>query len=127
VSRADLLLSVLRDGKPHARQEVFDRVGFMLTNNAASELRAQGYNVRHSVDGGSHTYRMVSLLEEGEPEAETALLASSVSQAASNELASPSSSGDALDLPRTYSSPGEAGPDNSPTLVPGQLSLLEAA
>jgi len=60
VNRADRLYSVLRDGRPHSRQEVFDRVGFMLTNNAASELRARGVPVEHRKDGGLDVYRLAS-------------------------------------------------------------------
>lgn len=110
MNRADLLLSVLKDGKPHSRHEVFERVGFMLTNNAASELRARGYNVDHGFAGGVHTY---TLLDEG-------------------AAAAPSSSSDAHRAGAAEAlvydtSPGDdAGPE-SLTLDPGQLSLLEAA
>ena len=38
-SRASRLYRVLRDREPHTRREVFEREGFMLTNNAAAELR----------------------------------------------------------------------------------------
>lgn len=50
MNRADRLYSVLRDGRKHSRQEIFDAVGYMLTNNAASELRARGHDVRHLVE-----------------------------------------------------------------------------
>lgn len=49
MNRAAKLHSVLRDGNPHSRRDIFERVGFMLTNNAASELRAEGFNVVHEV------------------------------------------------------------------------------
>jgi hypothetical protein len=140
VNRADLLLSVLRDGRPHSRQDVFDAVGFMLTNNAASELRAQGHNILHSIDGGLHTYQLSSLLEEGDPNEPDGALAvddivamSPVPQAGRRpEPASPSSSGDAHPADAAsspeyaasvVSSPRDAAPD-SPTQVPGQLSIL---
>jgi hypothetical protein len=139
VNRADLLLSVLRDGRPHSRQDVFDAVGFMLTNNAASELRAQGHNILHSIDGGLHTYQLSSLLEEGDPNEPDGALAvddivamSPVPQAGRRpEPASPSSSGDAHPADATKgvsvsSLTRDAAPD-SPTHVPGQLSLLEVA
>jgi len=54
VNRADKMLEVLRDGRPHTRRDLFERCGFFLTNNAAAELRARGYDVRQSrarVDG----------------------------------------------------------------------------
>lgn len=58
VSRADRLYSVLADGRPHSRQEVFERVGFMLTNNAASELRARGVEVEHRIVRKVHVYQL---------------------------------------------------------------------
>lgn len=42
MNRADRLYEVLKDGKPHSRQDIFNRGGFYLSNNAASELRARG-------------------------------------------------------------------------------------
>jgi hypothetical protein len=144
VNRAELLLSVLADGRPHSRHEVFERVGFMLTNNAASELRARGYDVEHKVDGGLHTYHLASLLEGGAPNerasgpeqpapAVETSVASPVPQAGRRpEPASPPSSGDAHHADAAsspeyaasvVSSPRDAAPD-SPTQVPGQLSIL---
>lgn len=76
VSRADRMLEVLKDGRPHSREEIFERVGFMLTNNAASELRARGVEVDHRVERRIHVYQLVGGLDEaaaalspGEPSA----------------------------------------------------------
>lgn len=79
VSRADRMLEVLQDGRPHSREEIFERVGFMLTNNAASELREQGYEVEHRVERRIHTYQLVDGLDEapGPPGTENPLLLSS--------------------------------------------------
>ena len=65
-NRADLMLEVLKDGAVHSRQEIFERVGFMLTNNAASELRDRGLNVVHRVERRIHTYQLVAVSDEGE-------------------------------------------------------------
>lgn len=65
MNRADLLLSVLRDGKPHTRQDIFGRVGYFLANNAASELRARGFDVVHSREGRLDVYRLVGSLTDG--------------------------------------------------------------
>ena len=59
VNRADLLYSVLKDGRTYSRQEIFDRVGFLMTNNAASELRQRGFNVEHKKAGGLDVYRLL--------------------------------------------------------------------
>ena len=59
MNRAELLLSVLRDHRPHSRQDIFDRVGYMLTNNAASELRACGYDIQHSRKGRVDVYQLL--------------------------------------------------------------------
>lgn len=59
MNRAELLLSVLRDHRPHSRQDIFDRVGYMLTNNAASELRGAGYQVEHTREGRNDIYRLL--------------------------------------------------------------------
>lgn len=64
MNRADRMLVVLGDGRPHSRREIFDRAGFMLTNNAASELRAQGHDVRQWREKGVYFYRLVALSEE---------------------------------------------------------------
>lgn len=59
MNRADKMLSVLADGRAHSRADIFDRVGFMLTNNAASELRARGHNVEHTRQGDLDVYRLL--------------------------------------------------------------------
>jgi hypothetical protein len=64
VNRADKLHKILSDGRPHSRQEIFESVGFMLTNNAASELRARGVDVEHHVDNGLHIYRLAGSLQQ---------------------------------------------------------------
>jgi len=49
-NRAALLLEVLSDGREHSRREIFEQAGgFFLINNAASELRRAGYDVRQRV------------------------------------------------------------------------------
>lgn len=58
MNRADLLHSVLKDGRRHSRRDIFDRVGFMLTNNAASELRARGVDVTHTREGRVDFYSL---------------------------------------------------------------------
>jgi hypothetical protein len=59
--RAAAMLGVLRDGRKHSRVEIFKAAGrFFLTNNAASELRAKGYDVRHGRDGGLDVYWLAS-------------------------------------------------------------------
>lgn len=63
MNRADKLFAVLRDGREHSRQDVFDAEGFMLTNNAAAELRARGYDVRHRRRGGLDMYQLVGSLD----------------------------------------------------------------
>jgi hypothetical protein len=68
-SRSSRLYRVLRDREPHTRNEIFSREGFMLTNNAAAELRsdleADGLTVVYSQKADS--YQIVSLgeLESG--------------------------------------------------------------
>ncbi len=61
--RARLLYQVLRLGELKSRQQIFDAVGFMLTNDAAAELRSEvevyGYNVVHSMTGRLHCYKLV--------------------------------------------------------------------
>ena len=66
MNRAERLYSVLKDGRTYSRLEIFERVGFMLTNNAASELRAIGFNVEHRREQGNDVYRLV-LGEAPEP------------------------------------------------------------
>lgn len=60
MNRADLLYSVLQDGREHSRADIVSKVGFFLTNNAASELRARGIGVEHRVTDGLHTYKLLS-------------------------------------------------------------------
>ena len=67
VSRADRMLSVLRDGRPHSRQEIFEATGsFFLTNNAASELRAKGLTVEQRRDRGVVIYQLVGVEHAGD-------------------------------------------------------------
>lgn len=60
-NRADRMLEVLRDGRTYSRAEIVDRAGWLMTNNAAAELRARGYDIRHSKKQNLDTYRLVSL------------------------------------------------------------------
>jgi biotin operon repressor len=60
VNRAELLLSVLKDGKPHSRRDIAERVGWFLTNNAASELRKRGFVIEHKLVKGHHVYTLLS-------------------------------------------------------------------
>lgn len=56
-SRADAMLAVLRDGRIHSRDEIFQLAGrFFLTNNAASELRSRGFDVCHGRQGRLDVY-----------------------------------------------------------------------
>lgn len=56
-SRAAAMLAVLRDGREHSRHEIFRRTGrFFMTNNAAHELRRQGYAVKQRRDGDTYIY-----------------------------------------------------------------------
>ena len=66
MNRAERLYRVLKDGRTYSRLEIFERVGFMLTNNAASELRAIGFNVEHRKEQGNDVYQLV-LGEAPEP------------------------------------------------------------
>ncbi len=51
-TRAAAMLAVLSDGRKHTRADIFKASGqFFLTNNAAAELRAQGYDVRKEQQG----------------------------------------------------------------------------
>lgn len=61
MNRADAMLAVLRinEGSWWTRQEIFrwsDR--YFLTNNAAAELRARGFNVEHAKRGQDDLYRL---------------------------------------------------------------------
>jgi len=73
VNRSTRLYEVLRDGRVHSRDEIFHRAGFMLTNNAASELREQlesrGLGVVHTVEHRVDCYQIVSLIGEVEASA----------------------------------------------------------
>lgn len=69
MNRADKLLAVLSDGREHSRHDVFEAYGFMLTNNAAAELRARGYDVQHRRKDGVDTYKLAALNPDGFPPA----------------------------------------------------------
>lgn len=71
MNRADRMLAVLSsEPRPFTRAEIFAAAGFMLTNNAASELRARGLGVERTQTagpGGSETiysYELVGSLGE---------------------------------------------------------------
>lgn len=69
VSRADRMLSVLRDRRPHSRQEIFEATGsFFLTNNAASELRGKGFIVEQRRERGVVVYQLVGVEHAGDAE-----------------------------------------------------------
>lgn len=68
MNRADRLLSVLKDGREHSRQDVYQAVGFLMTNNAAAELRQRGLNVIHRRKNSLDLYRLAgSLAETADP------------------------------------------------------------
>lgn len=69
MNRADLLLSVLQDGREHSRADIVAKVGFFLTNNAASELRARGVGVHHRVRDGLHVYSLSAVTESSKAQA----------------------------------------------------------
>lgn len=115
MNRADRMLEVLADGLPHDRQEIFRRVGFMLTNNAAAELRARGLDVRHDQDGDVHSYR----LSLREPDAELA-------PSASDNRASGSRSDDGDGQSETNSRFDGADTDPSASLMEPPSSLQHA-
>ena len=91
VNRANRLYEVLRDGRVHSRGEIFRRAGFMLTNNAASELRDQlesrGLGVVHTVEHRVDCYQILPIGEVGEEVA-----GDSVPTAADVAASSPTSS-----------------------------------
>jgi hypothetical protein len=98
MNRADKMLSVLKDGRTYSRLEIFERVGFMLTNNAASELRAQGFEVEHRKEHGNDVYRLVGRLDEAATQSpSTACLSSSPRRVAASSSTSPNQ------LPQTTS------------------------
>lgn len=71
-SRAQALLDVLEDGRRYRREDIFRITErFFLTNNAAAELRAAGYDVRHEQDGDVHIYWLASTASPAEPEVPT--------------------------------------------------------
>ena len=63
ISRAAVMLEILSDGEPHSRAEVIDALiaagASLFTNNAAAELRAQGYDIVTDRSGGSVSYRLI--------------------------------------------------------------------
>lgn len=63
MNRADRMLEVLRDGRPHSREDVFSRVGYLMTNNAAAELRLRGLDVQHYKHDGLDIYELVGTLD----------------------------------------------------------------
>lgn len=91
MNRADRLLSVLRDGREHSRQDVFDAVGFMLTNNAAAELRAAGHSVTHRRKNGVDIYQWRPSLDAASatPQANPPFLGDGGADAASSETPNP--------------------------------------
>lgn len=85
VSRADRMLSVLRDGRARSRQEIFEEAGgFFLTNNAASELRKRGYNISQRRERGVYVYQLVGGLDEAAASSPSAASTPSQSAAASS-------------------------------------------
>lgn len=72
MNRATRMLELLRDGQRHSRRDLFERCGFFLTNNAASELRAEGHDIeqtREMVRGDVvYFYRLRGTLEASPPE-----------------------------------------------------------
>lgn len=85
MNRADKMLSVLKDGRTYSRLEIMERVGFMMTNNAAAELRARGVRVEHRKEKGVDVYQLVGVLDE----AASAGVAASSSAPPSNPLGDP--------------------------------------
>jgi hypothetical protein len=65
--RAQRMLDVLKDGMEHSRSELL-AAGVGVTNNAASELRGAGYDVRYRRSGGESFYRLgrASVAGDGE-------------------------------------------------------------
>lgn len=128
VNRADKMRRVLRDGKPHSREEIQQREGFFLTNNAAAELRAQGCDVRKTQDGATIFYTLVAPLNETgrlSPEACPSSRPVSLSGAA---LAHPHHRDRGESLPGT-DGVDDTGPHQAlvDCEVEGQLPLIEVA
>lgn len=107
MNRADLLLSVLQDGREHSRADIVSKVGFFLTNNAASELRARGIGVEHRVTDGLHTYRLLGGAAGDEPnsvQGSSPLLAAPLSELGDSSTADTGDDGNgqlALHIPRS--------------------------
>lgn len=80
LSRADRMLAVLKDGREHSREEILHRSpgGFFLTNNAASDLRRRGYDVRYRVKDGLRLYQLAGSLDAVSAPAEVSTLLPSV-------------------------------------------------
>ncbi len=57
--RARLLLEALADG-PLTRARIFERTGYMMSNNGAAELRAAGYTVVCTRAGREYVYEIVA-------------------------------------------------------------------
>lgn len=69
MNRADAMLQVLQDGRPHSRREIFDAAGgYFLTNNAASELRARGYIIEHTRTKSVDVYRLAAAAAASNPQ-----------------------------------------------------------
>jgi hypothetical protein len=119
VTGCEKVLARLRQG-PASHLELY-QLG-VIAHSRIADLRRKGHTISCEKKHDLYEY---TLLEEGDPvEANPDPLPAT--QTATSESASPSSNSEAHNLLREYSSPGEAGPD-LPPLVPGQLSLLEAA
>lgn len=59
------MLAALRSGRPMSRRCLFEHAGqFFLTNNAASELRARGFDVRMRREKGAYLYWLEDGLTE---------------------------------------------------------------
>jgi hypothetical protein len=120
VTGCEKVLARLRQG-PASHLELY-QLG-VIAHSRIADLRRKGHTISCEKKHDLYEY---TLLEEGDPVETSSPDLSPATQTATSESASPSSSSEAHDLLREYSSPGEAGPD-LPPLVPGQLSLLEAA
>lgn len=110
MNRAAKMLSVLRDGQPHSREDIQTRVGFFLTNNAASELRDQGFEVVRWNEGRRVFYRLAGSLAPAE------------SRSAVTER-----DGDLAAPPPGMMAASSPGLDSADANETGQLSLIAAA
>jgi biotin operon repressor len=119
MNRADRMLSVLKDGRVYSRREIFERVGYLMTNNAAAELRARGFEVEHRKEKGNDVYRLVGRLDEA--------------RATNSQSAAPTLSAQARassSTPSSNPSPLPEGDDHRSTLGrdgEGVLTLFEVA